>query len=103
MPSDLLIPHRYIARDDEELATLKAQRRPGRASTNPEDQLRHRMEAELKEFQSGFWMPDLRDSEGVAKLRAWKQDWSSLNTLKFARIGSESGIRASTFPPKGLS
>jgi translation machinery-associated protein 16 len=92
MPSDLIIPHRYIARDDEELATLKAQRRPGRASTNPEDQ-----------FQSGFWMPDLRDSEGVAKLRAWKQDWSSLNTLKFARIGSESGIRASTFPPKGLS
>ncbi len=95
--------HRYIARDDEEVEALKAQRRPGRPSSSLEDQLRHRIEAEEKEFNSGFWIPDVRDEEGARKLRAWNQDWSSLNTLKFARIGKDAGMRASTFPPKGLS
>ncbi len=98
-----LICDSYIARDDEELAALKAQRRPGRPSSNQEDQLRHRVDAEQKEFQSGFWVPDVRDNEGLKKLRAWNEDWSSLNTLKYVRIGKEGGIRASTFPPKGLS
>jgi translation machinery-associated protein 16 len=94
---------RYIARDEEEVATLRAQRRPGRPSSNLEDHLKNRIEAEGKEFKSGFWIPDIRDDEGVMKLRAWNRDWSSLNTLKFARIGREGGMRTSTFPPKGLS
>jgi translation machinery-associated protein 16 len=82
---------------------LKAQKRPGRPSTNQEDQLGYRIEAEEKEFQSGFWVPDVRDEEGTRKLRAWSGDWSSLNTLKFVRIGKEGDARGSTFPPKGLS
>lgn len=94
---------RYIARDDEELAGLRTQRRSGRPSSSQEDQIRHRIEMEENEFKSGFWIPDLRDDEGVRKLRAWNGNWSSLNTLKFVRISRESGIRASTFPPKGLS
>ena len=94
---------RYIARDDEEVAALKAQRRRGRPSSSQEDQLQHRIEAEETEFKSGFWVPDMRDEGGVRKLRAWSGDWSSLNTLKFVRIGKDGGIRASTFPPKGLS
>jgi translation machinery-associated protein 16 len=61
------------------------------------------MDGEEKEFRSGFWVPDLLDAEGVRKLLSWPGDWSSLNTLKFVRIGKESGIRPSTFPPKGLS
>lgn len=95
--------YRYIARDDEELAGLRTQRRSGRPSSSQEDQIRHRIEMEENEFKSGFWIPDLRDDEGVRKLRAWNGNWSSLNTLKFVRISRESGIRASTFPPKGLS
>jgi translation machinery-associated protein 16 len=95
--------YRYVARDDEELAGLKAQRRPGRPSTSQEDQLLHRIDAEEKEFKSGFWIPDIRDEEGARKLRLWSGDWSSLNTLKFGRISKEGGMRASTFPPKGLS
>lgn len=100
MSTDL---YSYIARDDEELAGLKAQRRPGRPSSSLEDQLSNRVEAEEKEFKSGFWMPDLRSEEGITRLRLWNRDWSSLNTLKFARIGKENGMRVSTFPPKGLS
>jgi translation machinery-associated protein 16 len=95
--------HRYIARDTEELLALKAQRRLGRPSSSQEDQLRHRMEAEEKEFKSGFWIPDMREEKDTRKLRAWNGDWSSLNTLKFVRIGKEGGMKASTFPPKGLS
>jgi translation machinery-associated protein 16 len=99
----ILTAYRYIGRDGEELAALKAQRRPGRPPTSHEDQLRHRIEAEEKEFSSGFWIPDVRDDGGVRKLRAWNGDWSSLNTLKFARIVKDGGIRPSTFPPRGLS
>ena len=98
-----LILYRYIARDDENLAVLKAQKRPGRPSTSQEDQLGHRVDAEEKEFNSGFWIPDIRDEEGARGLRAGSCEWAYLNTRKIARISKEGGIRASTFPPKGLS
>lgn len=99
----LFFSQRYVTRDAEELSSLRTQRRPGRPPTSQEDQLQHRMDGEEKEFKSGFWVPDLLDAEGVRKLLSWAGDWSSLNTLKFIRIGKERGIRPSTFPPKGLS
>lgn len=93
----------YIARDDEELEVLKAQRRPGRPPSTQEDRLRHRVENDEAEYRSGFWIPDVRDEDVRVKLSRWSGEWSALNTLKFIRIASGGGIKPSSFPPKGLS
>ena len=93
----------FIGRDDEELESLKAQRRPGRPPSSQEDRLRHRKEDEQREYRSGFWVPELRDEQSRLKLERWNGEWAALNTLKFVRIDSGGGIKPSSFPPKGLS
>lgn len=93
----------FIAREDEELESLKARRRPGRPATSHEDSLSHRKENEQREYRAGFWIPELRDEESRSRLERWNGEWAALNTLTFVRIDSGGGIRPSSFPPKGLS
>ncbi len=93
----------YIARDDEVLANLTAQRRAGRPPSSQEDRLRQRIESEEAEYRSGFWVPDLRDEDGRSKLQRWTGEWSALNALKFVRIALSGGIKLSSFPPRGRS
>ena len=96
--------HRYIFRNEQELVSLKADRRRGRPPSKREDQIEHQIDTETKEFKSGFWIPDVRQKQDLLKLQQWSGDWSSLNTLLFARVDSErNNFRPSTFPPKGLS
>lgn len=93
----------FIARDDEELAAAKTERRPGRPPSKVEERIVDRKDAEEKEFKGGFWIPDLRDQGGRDKLDKWSGDWAGLNTLKVIRLTKNGTINSSTFPPKGKS
>ncbi|KAI9824366.1 MAG: hypothetical protein M1819_000871 [Sarea resinae] len=94
---------RYIGRDDEELAKLKKERRPGRPSSAREDVLKLSIATEEREYETGYWVPDMEDADNVDDLKRWTGDWSALNTLKFVRISSTGVKHISSFPPKGES
>lgn len=91
----------FIHRDDEELADLKRQRRPGRPSSTKEDLLRRRLADEEQEYSTGFYMPDLEDAENIDRLKSWNGDWAALGSIKFVRIRQDGDRRESVFPPKG--
>lgn len=93
----------YLGRDDEEVAKLKAERRAGRPPSTRQTLLEQNQAMEQNEYDSGFWVPDLEDAGNLRKLKEWNGEWSSLATLKFARISKEGFKKDSTFPPKGLS
>jgi translation machinery-associated protein 16 len=92
----------YLGRDDEELAKLKAERRPGRPPSTRETLLQQNQAAEQGEYVSGFWIPDLEE-ENLKKLKVWPGKWGSLSTLRFVRITKDGKRLESSFPPKGLS
>lgn len=97
-----LVKH-FIDRDNEELAELQAAQRPGRPRSKAEERIRMRIDAEQKEYEAGFWTADLRNQEVLDKLSRWGGDWGGLNNLKFVRIVKNGEVKASSFPPKGLS
>jgi translation machinery-associated protein 16 len=93
----------FLGRDDEELANLKASRRAGRPPSTRETLLKQNQAVEQGEYASGFWVPDLEDPDILQRLKTWDGKWSSLATLKFARISKDGHKKDSSFPPKGLS
>ena len=100
---EILIHNRYLNRDDEALAELKSQRRPGRPSSTREDLLKQQMAMEDNEYSAGFWIPDMQDEGNLEKLRRWNGDWGYLSTLKYIRLARNGSIQQSSFPPKGHS
>ena len=92
-----------IGRDDEELAKLEAERRPGRPTSSQYDRLKLRKKGEEMEYESGYWLPELADQGNLEKLREWDGTWASLATIKFVRVSANGNTMESTFPPKGLS
>lgn len=93
----------YLNRYDEELAEVKSQRRPGRPSSTREDLLQQFMTTEDREYNGGFWIPELQDEGNLRILREWNGEWTALNTFKFVRLSRHGIIQKSNFPPKGLS
>ena len=93
----------FINREDEELAELKAAQRPGRPPSKAEENILSRKDVETKQFNAGFWAPDIRSAEGLEKLQRWGGSWGGLNTLSFIRVKTNAEIKSSTFPPKSLS
>ena len=98
-----LILFSYLNRDNQELLQLKAERRPGRPSSAKEDLLRQRMEMEEREYNAGYWVPDMDSEKDLAALRGWSGDWENLNILKFIRVTKGGDKTESSFPPKGKS
>jgi translation machinery-associated protein 16 len=93
----------YLGRDDEELAKLKAERRPGRPANTRETLLKQHQQVEQGEYTSGFWIPDLEDMENLKKLKEWGGQWSGLATIRPVRITRDGVKKESSFPPKGMS
>ncbi|RAR09620.1 translation machinery-associated protein 16 [Stemphylium lycopersici] len=93
----------YVGRDDEELAKIKADRRPGRPPSTRQNLLEITQKQEQDEYASGFWVPDLEDEANLRKLKEWNGQWPQLSTLKFCRMSKEGFKRESIFPPKGMS
>lgn len=94
---------RYLSRDDDELRKLKNERRLGRPSSTREDLLKQRITTEEREYDTGFWIPDMENMDNINILREWDGTWTSLNTLKYVRLGRNGLIHLSSFPPNGQS
>ncbi|MCJ1392974.1 hypothetical protein MMC18_005846 [Xylographa bjoerkii] len=99
----LLISYRYLERDDEEMARLEDDRRPGRPRSSREDLLKQRMAMDEREYDGGFWMPDMMETTNLKILREWNGEWTQLGTLKYLRIARSGTVHDSSFPPKGQS
>jgi translation machinery-associated protein 16 len=93
----------WLGRHDEEIATLKGERRAGRPATTRQVLLEQAGKAERLEWESGFWVPDLMDVESLQKLDGWRGDWLSLANLRFARVQRDGAVKESQFPPRGSS
>ena len=93
----------YVDRDNEELEKIKSERRPGRPASTREDLLQQRITMEEREYEGGYWVPDMTDEKSVEKLRDWPGEWTSLSTLKFVRLDKNGVLHESCFPPKGQS
>ena len=65
--------------------------------------MKQRMTVEQREYNSGFWMPDMEDEHNLGLLRDWNGQWSSLSTLEYVRIARDGTKQTSSFPPKGQS
>lgn len=108
-PSPFAIPEiqslieEYLHRGDEEVALLKAERRPGRPPSMREDLLKQKQVLEDREYISGFWLPDLESTENLSVLREWNGEWVGLNRMKFVRMERSGTKHESSFPPKGQS
>ncbi|KAI9052415.1 hypothetical protein LZ554_003761 [Drepanopeziza brunnea f. sp. 'monogermtubi'] len=93
----------FVHSYDEEFNQLKKERRPGRPASTREDLLRIKIAADEKEYEGGFYMPDLTDENNVTFLDRWEGSWSYLSTLKWVRVSSSGLVQATKFPPKGES
>lgn len=93
----------FLNRHEDELVALKQERRPGRPPSNRQALLEQQLKIEAQEYESGFWMPDLRDVETLEKLDAWKGEWLGLGNLRFVRVEQNGHVKESQFPPRGAS
>ncbi|XBW37440.1 hypothetical protein QEN19_003021 [Hanseniaspora menglaensis] len=92
----------FIARDDEELAELKKNKRSNRPPTNRQLLLEQRKKAENQEFNIGFLAPDLTDVESVEGLRTWNGTFGSLNQVKKFRLKRDLSILGENVAPKDI-
>ncbi|PBP20840.1 putative Translation machinery-associated protein 16 [Diplocarpon rosae] len=93
----------FVHQKDEEFSQLMKERRPGRPASTREDLLKTKIAADEKEYENGFYLPDLTDENNVIFLDRWEGSWPYLSTLKWVRISSSGQIQEAKFPPKGES
>ena len=62
--------------------------------------MRWKREEEEKEFETGFWVPDLRDRENLKRLREWRGDWVGLNVVRFVRVRKDGEVVEVSWPPR---
>ncbi|KAI9694295.1 MAG: hypothetical protein M1820_009054 [Bogoriella megaspora] len=89
----------FLKRDSEQLSELKEKRRPGRPSSTAQDLLQAKHDLENKEYNSGFWIPDMEDGDNILMLQAWDGQWSSMSTMNYVRITRSGSKQTSQFPP----
>ena len=90
---------KFFKQDEDELAEMKAKRRPGRPASARQDLLQAKLNLGHKEYNSGFWLPDMEDERNVERLQEWNGEWESLNNLTFIRITRAGSKAPSQFPP----
>jgi translation machinery-associated protein 16 len=91
----------YVDRNSSELEELQMTKRPGRAPGLREVLLREQRDADEREFEAGYWMPDVTDATTLDAIKKWNGRWVMLNTLTFIRVTREGEKRESSFPPTG--
>ena len=76
-------------RDDGELERYERERRPGRPPAPKHTALKNRVEKEIEEFRTGFYMPDLQDWENIENLQHWDGKTGSLALVEFTRVAKD--------------
>ena len=90
----------FIARGEAKLVVLEGERRQGRPMGREEERVRRKKKEEEQEFETGFWVPDLRDEENLRRLTEWKGDWVGLNVVRFVRVRRDGEIVVANWPPR---
>ncbi|KAL0637793.1 translation machinery-associated protein 16 [Maublancomyces gigas] len=80
---------RWVHRDDAELSRMQSERRAGRPASPKEDLLKQRINRELEEFRTGFYVPDLQSWENMEWLQRWDGSVGALAQVKFVRISKD--------------
>ena len=93
----------YLVRDEDILDDLKAERRVGRPPSTKQTLLEQIQGQEAKEYEAGFWLPELRDRDNLDKLAKWSGHWAGLGQLAFMRVEKVGIIKDSAFPPTGAA
>ncbi|KAK5734336.1 translation machinery-associated protein 16 [Elasticomyces elasticus] len=93
----------FLKRNDEEIEQLKSERRAGRPPSTRFTILEQEKKSEGKEYESGFWVPNLQDEVTLQRLDGWKGDWIGLANLRFLRVDGEAMVKESQFPPSGAA
>lgn len=93
----------FLSRHNEELAQLKAERRPGRPPSNRQTLLEQQIKQEALEYEGGFWMPNMQDEETLMNIEKWAGEWMALAPLRFVRVVKDGEVKESQFPPRGAS
>jgi translation machinery-associated protein 16 len=91
----------YVDRNAAELEEVQAARRPGRPADLREVLLREQRDGDEREFEAGYWMPDVTDAVTLEAIKKWNGRWVMLNTIGFIRVTREGERRESGFPPTG--
>jgi len=93
----------YLDRDLDILEELRAERRAGRPKSTKQTLMEQTQNAEAKEYETGFWMPDLQNTVNVEALREWNGMWTALAKVKFVRVDKSGSVKESAWPPKGAA
>jgi translation machinery-associated protein 16 len=96
-----LISSSFVHQHDEEYKRVKAERRPGRPASTREDVLKLKIQNAEKEWETGFYMPDLTAEENAVFLDRWDGTWSYLPSIKWVFVKKDGTSRPAVFPPKG--
>lgn len=80
---------RWVHRDDAELSRMQSERRARRPASPKEDLLKQRINRELEEFRTGFYVPDLQSWENMEWLQRWDGSVGALAQVKFVRISKD--------------
>lgn len=72
----------WISRNDDELESLKEERRPGRPKPKKLEQLEDVKEKEVHQFETGWKVPDLRHRQTLMYMKSWTGDHGSLTAMK---------------------
>lgn len=76
----------FLSRRDAELNQVLAERRPGRAPSQQEHQLKQVIDDERREYTENMEIPDLLNAVNVRLLRQWKGDPQALHLYRMVRI-----------------
>lgn len=76
----------YISRNDEELAQIEKDRRPGRPLSSKQQLQLEKRKHDEHVFETGFRIPDVSDKLTVERLRGWNGTSGSLSSWKYIMI-----------------
>lgn len=79
----------YISRNDEELAQIEKDRRPGRPLSSKQQLQLEKRKHDEHVFETGFRIPDVSDKLTVERLRGWNGTSGSLSSWKYIMITKE--------------
>ncbi|KAK0713013.1 translation machinery-associated protein 16 [Lasiosphaeria miniovina] len=90
----------FVHQFDQEYETMKKARRAGRAPGPKEDMLKLRIATLQKEYQNGYYLPDLTNENNLQVLDRWDKSWTYLANLAWVKITTTGIVKPTLFPPQ---